>query len=69
MHMKNSDLHNFADDNTISCTSNDLNDLVSKLQTERNIATEWFRNNSMIVNPEKFQAIIIDRKNQDNKPQ
>jgi len=69
MHMTNSELHNFADDNTISCASNDLKDLILKLQTEGNIATKWFRDNSMIVNPEKFQAIIIDRKNQNNNPQ
>ena len=67
--MKKSDLHNFADDNTISCTSNNLNELIWKLETEGNIATKWFRDNSMIVNPEKFQAIIIDRKNQNNNPQ
>ena len=27
---------------------------------------QWFRENMMIVNPDKFQAIIIDRKNQQN---
>ena len=69
MHIQNSELYNFADDNTISCTSNDLNDLLMKLESEGNTATQWFKNNSMIVNPEKFQAIIIDRKNQINNPQ
>ena len=69
MYIKNSDLHNFADDNKISCVSSSLNELISELEKEGNIATEWFRDNSMIVNPEKFQAIIIDRKNQKNNPQ
>ena len=68
MYIKNSDLHNFADDNTISCVSSSLNGLISELEKEGNIATQWFRDNSMIVNPEKFQAIIIDRKNQKNNP-
>ena len=27
---------------------------------------QWFRENMMIVNPDKFQAIIIDRKDQQN---
>ena len=27
-----------------------------------------FKENMMIVNPDKFQAIIIDRKNQQNNP-
>ena len=69
MYMKNSDTHNFADENTISCVSSSLNTLISELEKERNIATQWFRDNSMIVNPEKFQAIIIDRKNKKNNPQ
>ena len=69
MYIKNSDLHNFADDNTISCVSSSLNELISELEKEGNIATQWFRDNSMIVNPEKFLAIIIDRKNQKNNSQ
>ena len=63
MYIKKSDLNNFADDNTISCVSNSLK-LISELEKEENIATQWFRDNFMIVNPEKFEAIIIDRKNQ-----
>ena len=69
MYIKNSDRHNFADVNTISCVSSSLNGLISELEKEGNIATQWFGDNSMIVNPEKFQAIIIDRKNQKNNPQ
>ena len=69
MYIKNSDLHNFADDNTISCVSSSLNELISELEKEGSIATQSFRDNSMIVNPEKFQAIIIDRKNQKNNLQ
>ena len=69
MYIKNSDLDNFADDNIISCVSSSLNELISELEKEGNIATQWFRDNSMIVNPEKFQAITIDRKNQTFNPQ
>ena len=29
---------------------------------------QLFNENMMIVNPDKFQAIIIDRKNQQNNP-
>ena len=69
MYIKNSELHNFAGDNTISCVSSSLNELISELKKEGNIATQWFRDNSMNVNPEKFKAIIIDRKNQKFNPQ
>ena len=43
-------MHNFADDNTLS------------LESESNIAIDWFRKNEMIINPDKFQAIILDKK-------
>ena len=68
MYIKNSDVHNIADDNANCCVSSSLNELISELEKEGSIATQWFRNNSVIVNPEKFQAIIIDRKNQKNNP-
>ena len=29
---------------------------------------QWFKENMMIINPDKFKAIIIDRKNQQNNP-
>ena len=53
----------------ISCVSSLLNELISELEKEGNIATQWFRDNSMIVNPERFHPIITDRKNQKNNPQ
>ena len=49
MYIKNSDLHNVADDNTISCVSSSLNQLISELEKEGNIATQWFRDNSRKV--------------------
>ena len=63
MYIKNPDLTNFADDNTISCVSSSLNELISELEKEGNIATQCFTDNSMIVTPEKFKAIMIDRNN------
>ena len=68
MTTKNSELHNFADDSTITCLSSTLSQLIKDLQSEANKATDWFKINNMIVNPEKFQANIIDRKGQKNNP-
>ena len=68
MNIENSELHNFADDNTISSSSETLRDLTANLEIESNKATEWFKVNNMIVNPDKFQSIIIDRKGQTNNP-
>ena len=46
---QNANVHNFADDNT----------LISVLESESSIATDRFEINKMIVNPGKFQSIMI----------
>ena len=54
-----SSIHNFADDNTLSVWANTISDLINKLQSDSNIAIEWFEMNKMIVNPDKFQVIVF----------
>ena len=66
--LKNSDLHNFADDNTISGTFNNLTSLCQTLEKESELATEWFKNKSMIANPDKFQALIMSKNATDVTP-
>ena len=39
-----------------------ISDLINKLDSDSNIATEWFKMNKMIVNPDKFQAIVLNKK-------
>ena len=68
MSTKDSKLHNFAGDNTITSSSGIISKLIKDLQSEANKATDWFKMNNMIVNPEKFQAMIIDKKGQHNNP-
>ena len=58
-----SQLYNFADDNTISAKANNVEDLLKILQEEPELAMKWFRDNNMIVNPDKFQAIILQKGN------
>ena len=53
--------HNFADDNTLSSSAKIIDNLISILESESKIAINWFKDNHMIVNPGKFQAIIIDK--------
>ena len=38
---------------------------LSILESESNCAINWFRDNSMIVNPDKFQAILLGKRNSD----
>ena len=55
------DLLNFADDNTITAAERTIENLLSTLETESQAAIEWFKLNEMIVNPEKFPAIVVKK--------
>ena len=55
-------MHNFADDNTLSAWGETVSKLIDTLESESNIAIDWFTKNEMIINPDKFQAIILDKK-------
>ena len=60
-----SSIHNFADDNTLSVWANTISGLTNKLESDSNIAIEWFKINKMIGNPDKFQAIVLNKKHSD----
>ena len=60
--IESSSIHNFADDNTLSALANTISDLINKLESDSNIAIEWFKMNKMIVNPDKFPAIVLNKK-------
>ena len=51
------DLRNLTDDKTIVSISNNLEG-VKLLDLESDHAIEWFKNNSMIAKPRKFETII-----------
>jgi hypothetical protein len=59
--MNHSDIFNYADDNTISAHSESIPELLKILETESEVAINWFKSNDMIVNPDKFQAIILNK--------
>ena len=59
-------VHNFADDNTLSAFAEYISKLINILQSESEVITDWFKKNQMIVNPDKFQVIIIDKKKGDH---
>ena len=64
--IKDVELANFADDNTIYATRNNK-ELIKVLEKETKSATDWFKINDMIVNPDKFQAMIISYDKKENK--
>ena len=57
-------LHNYADDNTLSTYSSDLNSLIDILIEESQTTINWLKVNHMIVNSKKLQAmLVLKRKN------
>ena len=55
------------DDNTLCGFAKTLRGLVMILQSECETAVNWLHNNKMIVNPDKFQVILLDKGRSDNK--
>ena len=56
-------MHNSADDNTLFAWGETVSKLIVTLESERNIGIDWFTKNEMIISPDKFQAIALDKKN------
>ena len=56
-----SDLYNFAHDHTITENADIIETLIKLLETMSSVAVDWFKINEVIVNPDKFQSIIINR--------
>ena len=53
-------VYNYADDNTLSSSNAELPQLIEDLQRSAVAASDWFANNNMQANPNKFQAIILN---------
>ena len=65
--LKMSELYNFADDNTISTASKNMSNLIQILEKESETAVDWFNQKKIIVNPEKFQAMLLQKRNENNQ--
>ena len=52
---------NFEDDNTLSSFGKTVENLLSILESENEIAINWFKDNYMIVNPGTIQLVIFDK--------
>ena len=59
-------LYNFADDNTLSAFATTVSGLIKILESESEVVIDWFKINKMVVNPDKFQAIILDKRKRDH---
>ena len=56
------DVYNFADDNTLSAHAKSVDKVVKCLESDSQKAIQWFTENHMIANAEKFKAIIIKKR-------
>ena len=57
-------LHNFADDNNFAAET--ILELIEILQWGSEIVIDGLKNNKMIVNTDKFQAILLDKGKSDH---
>ena len=46
-------IYNYADDNTIMCSSKNICDVINNLEYVSNVMLDWFKANYMQANPEK----------------
>ena len=58
-----SEICNFADDNTIYARSNTLEEVIYNLENDLSSILQWFTENGMVANPEKFQLMFLGLKN------
>ena len=58
-------MYNFADDNSLYVIAKTVAESKNTLKYESEVIINQFKNNEMIVNPEKFQAIILDKQKYD----
>ena len=62
-------LHNFVDGNTLLAFAETNLELIYILQSGSEIVIDWFKNNKIIVNPDKFQAILLEKRKRDHTNQ
>ena len=60
--MERCNLYNYADDNSIIHSSPDIETVILNLKHDCQNAIQWFTNNGMKANPNKFQFMVISSK-------
>ena len=62
MFIEETEVCNFADDNTIYDCGEDLSNILHNLKHDMKTLLTWFRINSLQANPGKFQFMILGKK-------
>ena len=58
--MENSQVCNYADDNSLTVADVDLDKIIGRLETDIDILDRWFNNNGMLLNEDKCHFMIIE---------
>ena len=61
--IKNANINIFADDNTLTTFAHNVQTLILVLESESNIAIDWFGTNKAIVNPGDGKLNLDDKLN------
>ena len=59
-------LYNFADDNTLSAFATIGSELIAMLEPESEVVLDWSKKYKMVVNSDKLQAVILDKRKSDH---
>ena len=57
--IQETEIYNFADDTTIYSCSLNFEEVTLKLSNDTHLILNWFRINSMVANPGKFQIMFL----------
>ena len=63
--IQNTEICNFADDNTIYSCGNNLDRIIIDLEEDLCQALEWFESNRLVATPSKFQMMLLGIKRND----
>ena len=55
-------LYNYADDNSLSAVSKDISEVIGSLKHDCQVSIDWFENNGMQANPDKFHFMLLSSK-------
>ena len=57
--VENSEIYNYADDNSLTFADTNINNIITKLESDIEILNSWFKDNSMSLNGDKCQFMIV----------
>ena len=67
MFLKETDICNFADDNTIYACDKNIEIVISRLKNDIKRVVDWYNANSMVANPDKFQLMFLGKEKEKEK--